>query len=90
MPTLAEVAGAEYPSEFSGERIHPMAGQSLLPILQGRPYERRDPIYWQWRDGKAVRQTNHRLVADKGGPWELYDMRVDKTETTDSGYFSDS
>lgn len=82
MPTFAEIAGAEYPSQFIGERIHPMAGQSLLPILQGKSYERRDPIYWQWRDGKAVRQGNHRLVADKGGPWELYDMRVDKTETT--------
>jgi arylsulfatase len=36
MPTFAEIAGAEYPSQFRGERIHPMAGQSLLPILQGK------------------------------------------------------
>ena len=58
-----------------------MQGQSLLSILKGDTYTRQGPIYWNWRDGKAVRHENYRLVSDKGDPWELYDMRVDRTET---------
>ena len=83
MPTFAELGGATYPSEFGGSPIPPMQGQSLLPILRGESYTRQNPIYWNWRDGKAVRQGDYRLVTDAGGPWELYDMRVDRTETND-------
>jgi arylsulfatase A-like enzyme len=83
MPTFAELGGATYPSEFGGSPIPPMQGQSLLPILRGESYTRQNPIYWNWRDGKAVRQGDYRLVTDEGGPWELYDMRVDRTETRD-------
>ena len=83
MPTFAEVASATYPSEFRGDAIPPMAGQSLLPILQGKPYMREAPIYWNWRNGKAIRDGPYRLVSDRDEPWELYDMRVDKTETHD-------
>ncbi len=83
MPTIAEISGATYPAEFEGSAIPPMQGQSLLPILRGEDYERRDPIYWNWRRGKAVRRGNYRLVSDNEDPWELYDMRVDRTETND-------
>ena len=30
-----------------------------------------------------MRQGDHRLVADKGGPWELYDLEADRTELND-------
>ena len=83
MPTFAELGGATYPSEFGGSPIPTMQGQSLLPILRGESYTRQNPIYWNWREGKAVREGDYRLLAADGGPWELYDMRVDRTETND-------
>lgn len=83
MPTLAEVAGATYPAELAGQAIPPMVGQSLVPILKDESFARRDPIYWQWGDGKAVRHGDYRLVSDDSQPWSLYDMRVDRTETKD-------
>jgi arylsulfatase A-like enzyme len=83
MPTLAELAGATYPETFNGSPIPPLVGQSLLPILRGEAYERQAPVFWQWSDGKAVRHGDYRLVSGKGGPWELYDVLVDRTETND-------
>jgi len=68
--------GAAYPSSAP-----PMARQSLLPILENSDYARKDTIYWQRSDGKAIRQDGYRLVAGDDGPWEFYDMRTDKTET---------
>ena len=50
-------------------------------ILKGNDYARRNPIFWNWRNGKALRHGNHRLVSDRDEPWELYDVRVDLTET---------
>ncbi len=83
MPTMVEASGAAYPWEFKGEAIPPMAGRSLLPIFQNKEQPERDPIYWQYSKGKAVRYKHWRLVSDENGPWSLYDMRTDKTETMD-------
>ena len=34
-------------------------------------------------NGKAIRKGKWKLVSDNNGPWELYDMDVDQTETID-------
>ena len=83
MPTIAELGGATYPTEHNGEPVPSTVGQSLVPILKGESSSRENPIYWQWGDGKAVRHRDYRLVADDSGPWSLYDMRTDRTETRD-------
>ncbi|MCY4597434.1 MAG: arylsulfatase [Bryobacterales bacterium] len=86
MPTLAEVSGAPYPSKFNGQPIHPVAGESLMPVLRGELTERSKPLYFQWARGRAVRRDNWKIVSsqNRGGdevPWELYNLAVDKTET---------
>ncbi len=83
MPTLVEISGAEYPSEYKGQKIPPMQGASLVPIFQRKKTAANRTIYWQWSKGKAVRHKNWRLVSDSNEPWALYDMRKDKTETKD-------
>ncbi|MFC3366406.1 hypothetical protein ACFOG5_24810 [Pedobacter fastidiosus] len=35
MATLVEVSGAKYPLTFKGNKIFPMEGKSLLPIIRG-------------------------------------------------------
>jgi len=83
MPTVVEVSGATYPIKFNGGRIPPMQGCSLVPIFRKKRPVDRGTIFWQWGKGKGVRHEYWRLVSDNYGPWELYDMRKDKTETND-------
>jgi arylsulfatase len=81
MPTLAEIAGAEYPLTFKGDSITPVQGISLLPVLKGEDLHRKTPLYWQWSQGKAIREGKWKLVAfGEDAGWELYDMDADLTE----------
>lgn len=83
MPTILEASGAEYPEKYNNEKINPVNGVSLLSAIKGEIPQRADPLFWQWQNGKAVRQGKWKLVSDNKGPWELYDMNVDQTETND-------
>ncbi|WP_339707123.1 arylsulfatase [Algoriphagus aquimarinus] len=82
LPTLAELAGANYPSEFKGNSILPAEGQSLLPAIRGEKSQREEPIFWEWSVGKAVRKGDWKLVSHgKNAAWELYNLKLDPSET---------
>lgn len=81
MPTLAEIPGAEYPKKYKGEDLHPMQGESLLPLFIHESFERKDPLFYDWGEGSAIQTENWKLVR-WGEEWELYDRRTDRTETT--------
>lgn len=80
MRTFVDISGATYPKTFEGHEIIPMEGESLLPLLQGKPFERERPIFFDHQRNRGVRQGQWKLVALKGKPWELYDMQADRTE----------
>jgi len=80
MPTLVEASGAKYPAELNGERIKPMEGTSLLPLLTSGTIARKEPIYWEHEGNRAIRDGKWKLVAKENAPWELYDMEADRTE----------
>jgi arylsulfatase len=80
MPTLVEVSGAEYPSQYDGHPVLPMEGISLLPQLKGAAAADRKPIFWEFRGNRAVRDGRFKLVAERSKEWELYDMRSDRVE----------
>ena len=84
MATLVEVAEANYPQEYEGNKIQPMQGVSLAPAFNGDCIVRSNPIFWEHEGNRAVRKGRWKLVA-KGveGAWELYDMDNDRTESTD-------
>lgn len=83
MATCVDLARAEYPTTYEGEKIYPMEGRSLSPAFENRPLER-EAIYWEHEGNRAVRVGKWKLVA-KGarGPWELYDIIADRSETND-------
>ncbi|MDG2532657.1 arylsulfatase [Sphingomonas sp. HITSZ_GF] len=81
MPTLAQLAGATYPTTYNGTAILPMEGRSMVPAFTGQKLARGNPIFWEHEGNRAVRDGNWKLVAQWQAPWELYDMSVDRSET---------
>nr|WP_299386033.1 arylsulfatase [Allomuricauda sp.] len=84
MPTLMEVSGATYPKNYEGMDIVPFEGVSFYPTFRGNTVQREKPLYWNWSDGKAIRQGDWKLVAEgEQSNWELYNLEKDPTETND-------
>ena len=84
MPTFLELAGGKYPTEFGGEKILPVEGKSLVPILNGAERDPHESLSWALMGNRAIRQGDWKLVwgaSDK--QWELYDLSVDRSETND-------
>jgi len=81
MATCIEVAGAAYPAEYDGRQVLPLEGKSLVPIFEGRRRKGHDALFWEFQNNKAVRQGKWKLVTVGDGPWELYDIETDRTET---------
>ena len=80
MPTVLEVTGAKYPETYKGRTILPLEGSSLVPVFARDTLER-DPLFWEHEGNAAVRIGKWKLVRNFPGPWELYDMERDRTET---------
>ncbi len=83
MPTLAEVAGAIYPSEFNGRVVTPAAGQSFAPLFRGAALRADRPLFWEHMGNAAMRQGPWKLVRSNGRPWELYNLEHDRSELHD-------
>ncbi len=82
MPTFMEIAGAEYPAEYNGQKILPVEGKSLLPILNGETRDGHEWLFWEWAGTRAARHGDWKIVGGKGTKdWELYDLKADRTET---------
>jgi arylsulfatase A-like enzyme len=81
VPTVLDLAGgkADRPSDAP-----PLAGKSLLPAFRKDDSVRRDFLYFNHANNRALHAGDWKLVA-KGekGPWELYDMRTDRSEQND-------
>jgi arylsulfatase len=82
-PTCLELAGAAYPERFAGHALKPLEGRSLVPALRGLPSPGRRTLYFEHEGGRAALDGDRKLVARAGGPWELYDLAHDATETRD-------
>jgi len=80
MPTVVELTGAKYPTEFHGHKIQPEEGTSLVPAIAGKPIDRKAPIYFAHEGNRGLRDGKWKLVMKYKGPWELYDMEADRTE----------
>lgn len=80
MATCLDITGATYPRKYKGNKIVGLEGKSLVPAFESKRIER-EAIYWEQEGNRAIRVGKWKLVA-KGvkGPWELYDLDVDRTE----------
>ncbi|MFN7563950.1 MAG: sulfatase-like hydrolase/transferase, partial [Prosthecobacter sp.] len=83
MATCVDVAGASYPTEVNGKPILPMEGKSLKNVFLGDSLESRH-LFWEHEGNAAVRHGDLKLVrTGRNGPWELYDLKADRTEQHD-------
>ncbi|MFP6904427.1 MAG: arylsulfatase [Verrucomicrobiota bacterium] len=78
LPTWMELAGkdAVYPAAF-----RPLDGISLVPTLHGKALKRGRPLFFQYGSWQVIRDGKWKLAQAKSGPWELYDLSTDRTET---------
>ena len=83
MATCVDLAGAAYPAEYRGQRIHPVAGTSLVPVFTRQPLGR-EILFWEHEGNRAIRLGDWKLVAKgRQGQWELYDISRDRSELHD-------
>ncbi|HUG94135.1 MAG TPA: arylsulfatase [Planctomycetaceae bacterium] len=85
LPTCLESAGAPYPAEHDGQRLTPLDGRSLLPVLQRGKRQGHERLFFEHVGGRAIREGDWKLVARTAASdqWELYNVAKDRTETRD-------
>ena len=79
-PTMLELAGVD-PVELNGRFEAP--GISLVPFLRRDINTGRPPVFFHHEKKKALRDGNWKITTiEEGAPWELYDLSVDRGETS--------
>jgi arylsulfatase A-like enzyme len=81
LPTIAELAGVQPPSDIDGISIVP---ELLGAQATGRSQPQHEYLYWEINGWTAIRQGNWRAVRPRGSDaWELYDLASDPSESKD-------
>ncbi|MEM7374985.1 MAG: arylsulfatase [Bacteroidota bacterium] len=80
MATCLDVSGTQYPQRFEGRTITPLEGQSLRPLFEGEAKETDRQLLFEHFHAKAFRWGDWKLVAYPHHPWELYNLKEDRTE----------
>jgi len=75
MATLVVLAGERGQSSLPGE--------SLIPTFRGEQRAQHEALFFDFLDNRALMRGRWKLVSAYGGPWELYDLDADRTETLD-------
>ncbi len=83
MPTLVELANAQYPKTYKNNQILALEGTSLIPVLFQKKDKYERYIFWEHEGNKAVRYKNWKLVKQNTKEWQLFNLKKDPTELTD-------
>jgi arylsulfatase len=74
MPTFLEIAGS--PAQIE------VAGESFAALLLDKPWQRKEPLFFQYMDNRAIRGSGWTLAEVDGTGWELFNTKTDPLETT--------
>jgi arylsulfatase len=85
VPTILELAGGPAYDGLRGAPAHPTPpGKSLVPVFTKDNSVEHDYFWWFHENNRAVRVGDWKLVsAGKDGPWELFDLKADRSEMHD-------
>jgi arylsulfatase A-like enzyme len=80
VPTILDLVELPQIDTWEGKPIPASPGRSLLPTFAKEQIIDRDSLWWLHEGHRAVLVEDWKLVADKGGPWELYHLENDRAE----------
>jgi arylsulfatase len=80
-PTILELAGVKWPESAHGLAVPPPPGKSLVPVFTHDGSVAHDYLWWFHDGNRALRVGDWKLVADHAKPFELYDLRSDRSES---------
>ncbi|MCD6338871.1 MAG: arylsulfatase [Verrucomicrobia bacterium] len=80
-PTILDLAGGEWPKRWAGGAVPPPPGKSLVPLFRRDGTAPHRFLWWLHEGNRAIRMGDWKLVADRKGPWELYNLAQDRSET---------
>jgi arylsulfatase len=83
MPTLLQIAGTSYPSQYNGHPLLPVQGMSFLPVLKGDAMDGHALLCNEHYGARYIRYEGWKLVARNREPWRLYHITEDATEQHD-------
>ncbi|MBA2112962.1 arylsulfatase [Bremerella alba] len=82
MPTLLEVARATYPDKRNGKATIPLEGQSFANQFSSTKTVPDRDLFWEHEGNQAIRRGDWKALRINNGPWSLYNLKDDRTETT--------
>jgi len=81
-PTILEVAGAPRPGKVEDHTAPAPPGKSLMPAFARDGAVAHEGLWWEHEGNRAFRVGDWKVVAaGEDGPWELYNLGEDRTET---------
>ncbi len=83
IPTLMDVAGITYPADFGGMKHPPLPGRSFAPILKTSEQLAPRTMHFALFNNLALIHDGWKIVTAYSQPWQLYDLKNDRTETRD-------
>jgi arylsulfatase A-like enzyme len=92
VPTILELAGAQWPLKLGGELRPEAPGTSLVKVFkqatggdQETATERETPrtLWWLHEGNRALRRGDMKVVAGAGEAWQLYDLSQERGEMDD-------
>jgi arylsulfatase len=81
MPTCLDLAGVTYLKDFSSQNLMPLEGKSLVNVFKNKSAPEHQALFWEHEGSRAIRKGDWKLVAEINQPWELYNLKTDRTET---------
>jgi arylsulfatase len=82
VPTILDAVGGKRLETWQGQPVPTPPGKSLVPLFAKDSTVKRDFLWWFHEDNRALLVGDWKIVAaGKESPWELYDLRSDRSES---------
>lgn len=80
VPTVLQLAGVAADPIQEGP---PLMGRSMVATFEGDTDIGREYLWWSHEGNRALRVGDWKVVTDKAGPWQLFNLESDPTESHD-------
>ena len=80
LPTILAVAGASYPETYQGKPTLAPSGLSFAKLFNNQQAPQHEFLFWEHTGNLAFRSGDWKIVASEDQPWELYNLKQDRSE----------